>query len=114
MAVDDPVDVIKVTASSLARIEKICTNNSYIRIFVDNGGCNGFQYKFEMDTTVTADDVRCGPKKRIVIDPISLKYCAGATLDYYEDIMRAGFRILSNPKAETGCSCGVSFAMKMD
>lgn len=112
---DTAADVIKVTPSSSARIEQICTNNNtFIRIFVDSGGCKGFQYKFEIDTKVTADDVMCGPKNRIVIDPDSLQYCTGATLDYYEDIMRAGFRISSNPKADTGCSCGVSFAMKMD
>lgn len=79
---------------------------------MDNGGCSGFQYKFEMDSKLSESDIICGPQKRIVIDQISLEYCTGVTLDYHEDIMRAGFRITSNPKAETNCSCGVSFALK--
>uniref|UniRef100_A0A914ZKP1 FeS cluster biogenesis domain-containing protein n=1 Tax=Parascaris univalens TaxID=6257 RepID=A0A914ZKP1_PARUN len=45
---------------------------------------------------------------------MSLDFLKGATLDYAEDLMRSAFRVLDNPIAEKGCSCGSSFAPRMD
>lgn len=107
-------DVIKVTNASAKRLEEIrLEENCYLRILVDNGGCSGFQYKFELDKRKN-DDYVFGPNDCIIVDPISFEYCAGSTLDYHSDIIRSGFKITKNPKAEQGCSCGVSFAVKLD
>lgn len=97
------------------RVKEICNDNkSFLRVTVDGGGCSGFQYKFEIDEKTTDDDRFLGPDNRIVIDNVSLEYCAGSTLDYHSELIRSGFRIMSNPKAEQGCSCGASFALKLD
>lgn len=95
------------------QLREICEEGTYLRIQVDGGGCSGFQYKFELTSDLNEDDVKLGPDGRVVIDTISLDYCAGATLDYQVELIKSGFRMLSNPKAEQGCSCGASFALKM-
>ncbi|KAJ6627595.1 Iron-sulfur cluster assembly 2 like, mitochondrial, partial [Pseudolycoriella hygida] len=109
-----PAD-FKLTESCIKRVKEICNDNSsFLRVTVDGGGCSGFQYKFEIDEKTSEDDRFLGPDNRVVIDSVSLEYCTGATMDYHVELIKAGFRIINNPKAEQGCSCGASFALKLD
>ena len=48
----------------------------------------------------------------VIVDGASLGFLRGSTVDYTQDMMRAGFEVLNNPNSETGCGCGVSFAPK--
>lgn len=104
--------------SCVKQLKEISERESkkYLRISVDGGGCSGFQYLFNLDDKVNADDVVIGEDNngQVVIDTISLEYCAGSTLDYHTELIRSGFRIIGNPKAEQGCSCGASFSIKLD
>ena len=49
---------------------------------------------------------------RVVVDDLSLEYLRGSTVDYHEELIRSAFRIVLNPNAEKGCSCGTSFSLK--
>lgn len=108
--------VLKLSDACIRKVDEICgkaKEPTWLRIIVDGGGCSGFQYKFELDTKLNDDDVTFGPSQRVVVDTISLDYCAGATLDYQVELIKSGFRMMDNPKAEQGCSCGASFALKL-
>jgi iron-sulfur cluster assembly accessory protein len=83
--------------------------NHALRVFVSGGGCSGMQYgmAFEekaqnFDEVVETDGVR------LLVDPTSLMYLRGATIDYVDSLMGGGFRI-DNPNAVSSCGCGHSF-----
>ncbi|MDR0933487.1 MAG: iron-sulfur cluster insertion protein ErpA [Burkholderiaceae bacterium] len=81
-----------------------------LRVFVQGGGCSGFQYGFTFDETINEDDatmVKNGVQ--LIIDPISYQYLVGAEIDYREDINGSQF-VITNPNVTTTCGCGSSFA----
>ena len=84
---------------------------------MEGGGCSGFQYKFDLEDGVQTgeEDVlveRDGA--RVMVDQTSLEYLQGSTIDYHVDLIRAGFRITSNPQAEGRCCCGAIFNIKLE
>ena len=82
-----------------------------LRVFVQGGGCSGFQYGFTFDEAVGDDDfvIEKGPV-RILIDSMSYQYLVGATVDYKEDITGSQF-VIQNPNTQTTCGCGSSFSV---
>ncbi|KAH8385937.1 hypothetical protein KR200_007169, partial [Drosophila serrata] len=105
---------VQVSESCLKRLREICVDGSFLRVTVEGGGCSGFQYKFDLDSKLNDDDREFGEDKaKVVIDTVSLEYCSGATVDYHTELIRAGFRMVANPLAEQGCSCGSSFSIKL-
>ena len=51
---------------------------------------------------------------KVVVDEMSLDILKGSSIDYSEELIRSSFRVVDNPKAEMGCSCGVSFSINID
>nr|AAR37554.1 iron-sulfur cluster assembly accessory protein [uncultured marine bacterium 311] len=82
-----------------------------LRVYVTGGGCSGFQYGFSFDQEVDEEDT-CVSRDgaNLVIDPLSLQYLAGSTIDYAEDLSGSKF-IVKNPNATTTCGCGESFSI---
>jgi iron-sulfur cluster insertion protein len=82
-----------------------------LRVFVQGGGCSGFQYGFTFDEVVNDDDttmVKNGVT--LLIDSMSYQYLVGAEIDYKEDLEGAQF-VIKNPNATTTCGCGSSFSV---
>jgi iron-sulfur cluster insertion protein len=81
-----------------------------LRVFVQGGGCSGFQYGFTFDEAVNEDDtVMTKNDVTLLIDAMSLQYLMGAEIDYKEDLQGAQF-VIKNPNATTTCGCGSSFS----
>lgn len=82
-----------------------------LRIFIEGGGCSGFQYGFTFDDQQEGDTVIEAGGITVVVDPLSAQYLAGATVDFVEDFRGAGF-VVDNPNAVRSCGCGHSFAVE--
>ena len=80
-----------------------------LRVFVQGGGCSGFQYGFTFDEEVSDDDTKINKNGvTLLVDPMSFQYLFGAEIDYKEDIEGSQF-VIRNPNASTTGGCGSSF-----
>jgi iron-sulfur cluster insertion protein len=79
-----------------------------LRIFVQGGGCSGFQYGFTFDEKKEGDAVIETGGIEVIVDPQSAQYLKDARVDYVEDFRGAGFSV-TNPNSTGGCGCGKSF-----
>ena len=104
---------INLTPGAIKRVRSLLQEKDVdgysLRVFVSGGGCSGMQYGMglepeprETDTLYQFDDVS------VIIDPQSMGYLTGATIDYVDDLMGGGFKI-ENPQAVSSCGCGHSF-----
>lgn len=97
----------------------------FLRVFVDAGGCSGFQYQFEVDNDFDDDDdvviVMAETRDdndarivrpRVVVDEASMAFLEGSTIDYVIEMIKSAFVVSDNPQSESACGCGSSFAMK--
>jgi iron-sulfur cluster assembly protein len=109
-----PAMTLSATAESKLRDLLLARSipNHGLRVFVAGGGCSGLQYGMafeaeprEFDTIVDQNGVR------LFIDPTSLMYLGGASIDFVDSLMGGGFKI-ENPNAVSGCGCGSSFKTK--
>src|SRR5690606_31705429 len=81
-----------------------------LRVFVQGGGCSGFQYGFTFDEETNEDDTVMEKNGvTLLIDAMSYQYLVGAEIDYKDDLQGAQF-VIKNPNATTTCGCGSSFA----
>jgi iron-sulfur cluster insertion protein len=81
-----------------------------LRVYIQGGGCSGFQYGFTFDETVQDGDTEVVTDGvRLLIDPMSMQYLSGAEIDYTEGLQGAQF-VIRNPNATTTCGCGSSFS----
>lgn len=82
-----------------------------LRVFVQGGGCSGFQYGFTFDDVVNEDDTTMEKNGvSLLIDAMSYQYLIGAEIDYKEDIEGSQF-VIKNPNATSTCGCGSSFSV---
>ncbi len=85
--------------------------NLKLRVYITGGGCSGFQYGFTFDDRVNEDDMRIEKRGvELVVDPMSLQYLLGGSVDYTEGLEGSRF-VVTNPNAKTTCGCGSSFSV---
>lgn len=84
-----------------------------LRVFVQGGGCSGFQYGLmieEGEPAVDVDRIVESNGVRLFVDPISVRYLKGAEVDFVDNLSGGGFTI-KNPNAKSTCGCGSSFSV---
>jgi len=82
-----------------------------LRVFVQGGGCSGFQYGFSFDEKLNEDDKTIDNQGvTLVVDPMSYQYLSGAEVDFKEGLEGSMF-VVNNPNASSTCGCGSSFSM---
>ena len=106
--------MITITEQATLKIKDILAEennpNLKLRVFVQGGGCSGFQYGFTLDEDQAEDDWDLEfDGIRVLVDSMSGGYLQGATIDYRETDIGSSFSI-DNPQATTTCGCGSSFS----
>lgn len=110
---------IVITESVVKKVNELISEEGQpelkLRIFVQGGGCSGFQYGFTFDEIANDDDFTFEKsvnesKVAFLVDSMSFQYLQGATIDYVEDLQGAQF-VIRNPNATTTCGCGSSFSV---
>jgi len=103
-----------VTETAARRIISLAASSQegrFLRLSVNGGGCSGFQYEFKLEHQEHADDLKIHKLDAIVlVDPVSIEFLKGSTLDFVDDLMGQSFRV-ENPNAKSSCGCGTSFSL---
>jgi iron-sulfur cluster insertion protein len=109
--------MINVTPAAATKIAELLVEenkgNAGLRVFVQGGGCSGFQYGLMIDEgegDTTTDSVIESNGVKLLVDPISARYLTGAEVDFVDNITGGGFTI-KNPNAKSTCGCGSSFSV---
>jgi len=80
-----------------------------LRIAIQGGGCSGFEYALGFDRGAQSGDYEVEfHGVTVVVDPFSVPYLQGSTIDFLEGLKESGFKI-ENPNATSACGCGSSF-----
>ncbi|MFZ5825661.1 MAG: HesB/IscA family protein [Bacillota bacterium] len=96
-------------SNRLKEIIKAKGENLALRVMVRAGGCSGFEYGMALERNPRPDDsVAETDGVKVVVDPNSLRYLDGSTIDFVDSLMGGGFAI-NNPNATSSCGCGQSF-----
>ncbi len=108
-------ELIKVTETAASKIAALMAEENKeqagLRVFVQGGGCSGFQYGLmieEGNGDLSADRIFESNGINLYVDPISIRYLSGAEVDFVDNLTGGGFTI-RNPNAKSTCGCGSSF-----
>lgn len=114
----ESIQNITVTSSASEKVKDLLKDDGLkdeniigLRVFVQGGGCSGFSYGFVFESEIADDDdiiEKDGIK--FIIDPMSMMYLDGSTVDYNRELAYEAF-VVNNPNAKTTCGCGSSFSV---
>ena len=104
--------MITLTDRAVSQIRKLetekATEGQLLRVFVEAGGCSGFEYGMSFDAKKDDDQVLESNGVSFLMDPTSLEYLDGSEVDFDDGLSGKGFDI-RNPNAASTCGCGRSF-----
>ncbi len=108
-------ELIQITDKALQQIQAIFSNEkpnekSGLRLAVIGGGCSGLSYKIEFSEQKDKDNILTYGDVKVLIDPKSVIYLKGITLDFKDGLNGKGF-VFENPNAKNTWGCGESFSL---
>jgi len=113
-----PTDtLLTITPAAAAKIHELMAEDPdgdtmVLRVAIQGGGCSGFQYGLGFDTQPAEGDHELVVEGvSVVVDPFSVPYLQGATIDFLNGLQESGFKI-DNPNASSSCGCGHSFQVE--
>ena len=106
-------DIATEKVKAFLESENATTSGAGLRVGVRGGGCSGFQYSLALDEQRDDDQVFDHQGIKVLVDPASLRYVDGSTVDFTESLMGSGFEV-QNPNVVASCGCGSSFRVKDD
>jgi iron-sulfur cluster assembly protein len=103
--------MLNMTETARNRVKELITaeTGDGLRVFVQGGGCSGFQYGLAFDEVREGDEVVEMDGFRILIDKWSLPFLEGVKVDFVDELQQSGFKF-ENPNASGSCGCGHSFS----
>ena len=113
-AIETSINVTEAAAGKIAQLlNEETKTEAGLRVFVQGGGCSGFQYGLMIEDgagDADADQIFESNGVRLFVDPISIRYLNGAEVDFVDNLTGGGFTI-KNPNAKSTCGCGSSFGV---
>ncbi|MET0066583.1 MAG: iron-sulfur cluster insertion protein ErpA [Candidatus Thiodiazotropha sp.] len=114
-SVEEYNDTILFTEAAASKVASLIEEEGnpelMLRVYIQGGGCSGFQYGFSFDDNESDGDTKVTTNGvTLLVDPMSMQYLMGAEVDYTEGLQGAQF-IIRNPNATTTCGCGSSFSV---
>jgi iron-sulfur cluster assembly accessory protein len=113
MTILENTQVLELTPSAAQAVKDLLAKKNLegygLRVFIQGGGCSGYQYGMALDNRSLENDTTLefhGVK--VLVDEMSINYLRGATVDFVDEMMGSGFKI-TNPNAVSSCGCGSSF-----
>ena len=108
---------VKVLPKAIWKVKNVKNSGQnqqkFLRIGVSGGGCNGFQYLFNLDDKLNEDDIILYQEGKSIIavtDKMSEEFLKNSEIDFVEDLGSSEFKI-RNPNASSSCGCGASFSV---
>ena len=105
---------MNINASAVDKIKDIIAEESNpnlkLRVFIQGGGCSGFQYDIKLDEPAADDLILEKNGQRVLVDQVSLPFLSNAVIDFSAELIGARF-VIQNPNAQSSCGCGTSFSL---
>jgi iron-sulfur cluster insertion protein len=103
--------MLTLTADASEKIKDLLAEegnpNLKVRLFIEGGGCSGFNYGFTFDEIQNDDDWEV---EGLLVDAMSMQYLEGSTINWKKEVMGSSF-VIDNPNAVRTCGCGSSFSI---
>jgi iron-sulfur cluster assembly protein len=105
---------VTLTEKAADEVKKIITDQNLpegtvLRVGVQGGGCSGFSYSLNFDTSASdRDRVVDIHGVKLAVDKKFDPYLDGTVLDFYDGLEKRGF-VFNNPNVVKSCGCGSSF-----
>lgn len=103
--------IITLTENAVKHLQSLLSEpgeGRSLRLFVEKGGCAGWQYGMTMADAEPGDEVVEQDGVRVYVEGASVDFLRGSTIDHSDDLASSGFKI-RNPNAARSCGCGTSF-----